>query len=103
LVATFLDGRELPDPASLSELARSTLSQVFEAKSYDSSRVRRLCEVCNKATMTDKEWHIHMDSRGHKKAVQSKQRKAENKAYLQQELIRSIEASNRVPDVDVPS
>ncbi|KAK5193019.1 tRNA dimethylallyltransferase, mitochondrial [Exophiala xenobiotica] len=74
LVRSFLVGEELPDHKSLSELAAKMLSA--DEQPPGTNRVARTCDTCDKTLMTDKEWHGHLASRGHKKAVAA-QRKRE--------------------------
>ena len=68
IVDSFLKGEHLPDPKSLSELAKSMLSGPRDGK-HVLERVAKPCEICDKVLMTEKEWNIHLSSRSHKKAA----------------------------------
>ncbi|KAL2435310.1 tRNA dimethylallyltransferase [Exophiala dermatitidis] len=68
LVDSFLSGRALPDPRSLSKFAARMLPVPGEGESQ-AKRTARRCEVCYKILMTDAEWNGHLASRGHKKTV----------------------------------
>ncbi|KAL2433386.1 tRNA dimethylallyltransferase [Exophiala dermatitidis] len=68
LVASFLSGRALPDPRSISNFAERMLPVPGEGESQ-AKRTARRCEVCDKVLMTDAEWNGHLASRGHKKTV----------------------------------
>lgn len=98
LVKGFLADEPLPDPSSLSELARQTFAKVREESPQRSMRVRHHCDVCDRTMMTDSEWQRHMTGRGHKKALQGR-KKYEQKLRYFAELAEKREA----PQVDVVS
>lgn len=75
LVDSFLKGEQLPDPCSLSPLARQ-MSEMIHSDKIGGHRLARTCEVCQKILMTDKEWLGHLSSRGHKKIVASQRKHA---------------------------
>ncbi|OCT50542.1 tRNA dimethylallyltransferase, mitochondrial [Cladophialophora carrionii] len=66
LVEAFVQGRELPRAKTLSDMAENTLVRI-EQDSMVGDRQARICEVCNKTLMTEKEWNGHLTSRSHKK------------------------------------
>lgn len=76
LVQKFIAGHELPDASSMSELAKQNFDKILAQGDQLSYRVARYCEVCDKTTMTEKEWAGHLASRSHKKVLQSKKRRA---------------------------
>ena len=76
LVATFLAGAQLPQASSLGNLAKENFDKIEAQGDKLSYRVAHYCEICDKTTMTEKEWAGHLASRSHKKVVQSKKRKA---------------------------
>ncbi|KAK4934598.1 tRNA dimethylallyltransferase, mitochondrial [Elasticomyces elasticus] len=68
LVQSFMSGDELPDHKSLSPMAGKLLTAADQSLSK-SNRVAKTCDICEKTMLTDKEWHLHLGSRGHKKMV----------------------------------
>ena len=76
ILETFMKGPELPDASSLGGLAKETFDRIKEQGECASDRMARYCEVCEKTTMTEKEWMRHLGSRGHKKVVQARRRRA---------------------------
>jgi len=69
IASAFLKGLPLPDPPSVSDLARRTFGTVNGLADATSSRTAQHCEVCDKTLMTEKEWFGHLNSNSHKKAV----------------------------------
>ncbi|KAG8532039.1 uncharacterized protein KY384_003676 [Bacidia gigantensis] len=65
ILRKFLDGRRLPMPDSLSQLARESL--VVEEKP---AMLAQYCEACDKTLMCEAEWTQHLKGRGHRKATQ---------------------------------
>ena len=74
LASSFLEGNDLPDPATLSPLAEKWLGKVGTGNN-NAKRLARTCEVCNKVLMTDHEWDGHLSSRGHKNTVAAQKRR----------------------------
>ncbi|KAI1622971.1 tRNA delta(2)-isopentenylpyrophosphate transferase [Exophiala viscosa] len=68
LVQSFLNDDELPDHRSLSTMAGKLLTAADQSNTK-SNRVAKTCDICEKTMLTDKEWHLHLGSRGHKKIV----------------------------------
>ena len=68
LVSGFLQGDELPKAKGLSTLAAEMFSHI-EAETTVADREARVCQVCQKTLMNEKEWTGHLASRSHKKLV----------------------------------
>lgn len=68
VVKAFLDGDDLPDPKSLSDLADHMFG-AMEQQVTRPGREARTCDICDKTLMSEKEWTGHLASRGHKKAT----------------------------------
>ncbi|RMZ83656.1 hypothetical protein DV738_g986, partial [Chaetothyriales sp. CBS 135597] len=84
LVSAFLDGRQLPDAATLSDLAGATFARITKQDDWRSTRVAHHCEICDKTLMGAKEWERHVTSRSHKTIIQSQRKKAARDAFLAQ-------------------
>jgi tRNA dimethylallyltransferase len=82
----FLNGEALPDPIDLSAFAQTILSATDTSRKYQEYIQARICEVCDKTLMTEKEWQGHLTSRGHRKALQGQHKGAENGALLDRTL-----------------
>jgi tRNA dimethylallyltransferase len=67
ITTAFLRGGALPDPKSLSAAAKEML---FTTEKI--SRVARHCDACDKTAMNHEQWALHVQSKGHKKAVRPK-------------------------------
>ena len=67
IAAAFLRGDALPDPGSLSDIAKRLLTVHDEEE-----RFLRHCEFCGKNLMSENEWINHLKSKGHKSAVRPK-------------------------------
>lgn len=76
IVDLFLTGKELPQPAELSDLASSTLKDIASTSEPTNGRVARKCDICDKILMTDKEWQNHIQSRSHQKVAEGVRRRA---------------------------
>lgn len=98
LVEAFMEGKPLPDPASLSPLAQKTFGKIHDPNPDRSTRVKRHCDVCDRTTMTEYEWQEHMAGRGHKRAVQGRKKYEKMLAYFQQ-----LAEKRDAPEVDVAS
>ena len=62
LVQKFLDGEQLPDAASLNDLAKENFHRILAQGDKLSYRVAHHCEICGKTLMTEKEWLGHLAS-----------------------------------------
>ena len=100
ITKAFLAAEPLPDPSSLSELAKNTFAAIAGESCRQSMRVRSHCDVCDRTLMTDKEWQNHLSSRGHKRAVQGRRKHLQNLEYLQQKNLTEEAVSTKVPEVD---
>ncbi|KAF1812785.1 tRNA isopentenyltransferas-like protein [Eremomyces bilateralis CBS 781.70] len=70
LTSKFLAGEDLPDPESLSEMAK----ELLEAKRGDFGQSRELweknvCELCGVTTLTKQEWEVHVRGRKHRQVL----------------------------------
>lgn len=74
LVRSFLNGDELPDHRSLSTMAGKLLSAADQSDNR-APRVAKTCDVCEKTMLTEKEWDLHLSSRGHKKMVAARRKR----------------------------
>ncbi|KIX09101.1 tRNA dimethylallyltransferase [Rhinocladiella mackenziei CBS 650.93] len=79
ITGSFLNGDDLPNPTSLSDLAARVLSEIGE-RGIETDRQARTCETCDKTLMTEKEWQVHLSSRGHKKAVAARRKREPQQA-----------------------
>ena len=72
LTKRFLCGEPLPEPASLSEVAKEMLIPKRDDISQRRDLwLRRTCDVCGVTSVTAAEWEKHIKSRGHYKAMAS--------------------------------
>ncbi|ETN40498.1 uncharacterized protein HMPREF1541_04775 [Cyphellophora europaea CBS 101466] len=103
IARAFLHAKDLPEPSSLSDLAKQMFSKVRDESPQRSLRVRRHCEVCDRFLMTDKEWETHIASNSHKKVLQGRRKHQAKLEYLQR--TESLEHQEELPihKVDVPS
>ncbi|KAL2037003.1 hypothetical protein N7G274_010288 [Stereocaulon virgatum] len=67
ITTAFLGGGALPDPKSLSATAKEML---FTTEKI--TRAARHCDVCGKTLMNHEQWALHVQSKGHKKALTPK-------------------------------
>ena len=67
LTSTFLAGDTLPEPASLSDVAKEKLAP--EARETINAQY---CEACDKTLMSDIQWLNHLKSKRHKYATKPK-------------------------------
>ncbi|KAI9850760.1 MAG: hypothetical protein M1824_003101 [Vezdaea acicularis] len=80
----FLEGQDLPDPKGLSTLAAELLTP---RRDYDLSDrrdmwVRNSCNLCNTTAVTKEDWEKHLKSRGHRRAVQKRNKKQDPGAAI---------------------
>lgn len=95
LVEALLNDGPLPDPKSLSELARVTLDakETQPLPSNQGATKCITCDICRKTMTNEEQWKVHMHSSAHKRALKSLARKGERAAYLrrQQESLENTE------------
>ncbi|KAL3455704.1 IPP transferase-domain-containing protein [Aspergillus heterothallicus] len=84
LVQGVLRNEPLPEPKSLSNLARTTLeAKEAQPAPVDQSTARCIfCDVCNRTLTNEREWKIHIDGGAHKRAIKSQAKRAARDAYL---------------------
>lgn len=79
LVDSFLHGRELPAPPSLSPLAAEMLApKRSDMSAQMGSWTRQHCEACDKTFVTEFEWTQHVKSRKHRLTKKAKEPGNEN-------------------------
>ncbi|KAK4949631.1 tRNA dimethylallyltransferase, mitochondrial [Elasticomyces elasticus] len=73
LVQHFLGGQELPEPAQVSPSAAHMLTpkREYDMSTQRDSWVRQTCEICNVTAVRESDWTQHVQSRGHRKAIRS--------------------------------
>lgn len=83
LVHALFNDEPTPDPKSLSELARATLSaKEAKAEKQKSGASKCItCDVCQR-TMTSEQWNIHINGVAHRRALKHVAKKAELAEYL---------------------
>ncbi|KAJ5092266.1 hypothetical protein NUU61_007136 [Penicillium alfredii] len=84
LVQCLLHNEPLPDPKSLSELARAVLG-AREDQGDDQPSKCYTCDVCRKTMAGEAQWKIHLNGHGHKRALKSAAKRAERDAYFQRQ------------------
>ncbi|KAL3448613.1 IPP transferase-domain-containing protein [Aspergillus insuetus] len=96
LVGALLKHELLPDPKSLSELARTTLeAKEAEPALVDPSTAKTItCDVCRRILTNEREWNIHIHGGAHKRAVRNQARRAARDAYLLQKRQESSQSGN---------
>lgn len=103
LVTAFLSGRDLPEPPSLSQLARETFEKIQNGSPDSGQRMQHYCDVCDRTLMSDKEWKTHITGNGHKKVLQGRRKHQQKLEYLARAAQLGDAASDGRPVVDVPS
>ncbi|KPI41758.1 tRNA dimethylallyltransferase, mitochondrial [Cyphellophora attinorum] len=83
LTQAWLSDDALPDPSSLSSLAAETFAKVRGGSPQRSMRVKHFCEVCKRTLMTEHEWEVHMNGRGHKRAVAGRKKHEAALQYIE--------------------
>jgi tRNA dimethylallyltransferase len=90
IVHAFLSNGRLPDPKSLSTLAKNTLGGFEHQKRPTTSSGEQLpavalkqmtCDLCNKTMTGHEQWEIHIRSSHHKRALKSVARRAQRDEY----------------------
>ncbi|KAI9369790.1 IPP transferase-domain-containing protein [Aspergillus egyptiacus] len=84
LIGDFLQREALPDPKSLSELARTTLAaREAQPRLVNHSTAKCItCDICHRTMATEEQWNIHIHGSAHKKALKGLGRKAQRDEYL---------------------
>ncbi|KAL4801716.1 IPP transferase-domain-containing protein [Aspergillus unguis] len=85
LVEALLKKEPLPDPKSLSDLARTTLeAREAKGKPIDHGSAKCItCDVCHKTMTNEEQWLIHIRGNAHKRVLKSLARKEKRNEYLQ--------------------
>jgi tRNA dimethylallyltransferase len=83
LTQAWLSDNVLPEPSSLSKLAAETFAKVRGESPQRSMRVKHFCEVCKRTLMTEHEWEVHMDGRGHKRALAGRKKHEAALQYIE--------------------
>jgi tRNA dimethylallyltransferase len=80
----FLENKPLPDPLSLSELAKTCLTpqRDFDISQRPDLWAQRTCGVCDVITTNEPEWERHLKSAKHKKKVAGAKKKKEIEEFL---------------------
>jgi tRNA dimethylallyltransferase len=75
LTAKFLDGSEMPPPASLSPVAAEMLApkQDYDLSAEPQRWTKHLCEVCDVTCVVEEQWQKHIKSKAHRKLVSKRQ------------------------------
>lgn len=99
--ADFLADNPLPDPLSLSPLARENLApkRNFDISQRPDLWMQRTCEICNVISTNEPEWETHMKSSKHKKRVASVQKKKEVDEFLRRRRREAKEAEEREKEI----
>lgn len=82
ITSNFLEGKSLPDPATLSGAAAENLEP---KRNYDLGQrpdlwQKKVCETCGTVSITENDWKLHGQSRAHRRAVGIKKKQANAKA-----------------------
>jgi tRNA dimethylallyltransferase len=83
LTQAWLSDDVLPEPSSLSKLAAEMFAKVRGESPQRSMRVKHFCEVCKRTLMTEHEWEVHMNGRGHKRAVAGRKKHEAALQYIE--------------------
>ncbi|KAA8896013.1 IPP transferase-domain-containing protein [Sphaerosporella brunnea] len=80
----FLEYKLLPNPLTLSELAKTCLTpqRDFDISQRPDLWAQRTCEVCDVITTNEPEWERHLKSSKHKKKVAGTKKKEEIEKFL---------------------
>jgi tRNA dimethylallyltransferase len=87
----FLKGDHLPEPSSLSSLAKSVLARSSKGSAKPKFLARE-CSICEKVLMTEGEWNQHLRSSGHEKVVAGHQRRFDNEWRRQAAALAKMDA-----------
>ncbi|KAF2278682.1 IPPT-domain-containing protein [Westerdykella ornata] len=103
----FLGGEQLPVPTDLSPLASEML---IPKRDYDLSQrpdlwQRRVCETCGTIAVNENDWRLHINSRGHRRAlgkVKKEEEKRGKSRSAQADLIDVLETYQKILSEDEP-
>ncbi|KAG8804953.1 hypothetical protein FRC18_006953 [Serendipita sp. 400] len=90
ITTSFLAGRDLPLPSSLTPLARTLLSTPVKANKPSAAlslHKKIQCEICTRDPnepflVTEVEWALHLKSRIHQRTIAAQKRRQHNMQYL---------------------
>ncbi|RDW83969.1 tRNA dimethylallyltransferase [Aspergillus mulundensis] len=84
LVKALEEEGPLPDPKSLSELAKATLAALeLKEQTIDHKSTKCItCDICRKTMTNEEQWQNHIYGSVHKKVLKSLAKKREREAYL---------------------
>jgi tRNA dimethylallyltransferase len=96
ITRAFLDGADLPEPASISDVASRMLSAFGDKNLASKPKYEaRLCELCNMTITTEEQWAKHARTQRHRRALKHKSRTA---------LVpveRTIPSPSEIADIDL--
>lgn len=77
LTRHYLAGEEMPEPASISEAAKTVLDTAIEKGSQlQGTPCRKTCTVCNVTTLTEELWEQHVKGKTHRRLLRHSHRTA---------------------------
>ncbi|OJJ38533.1 hypothetical protein ASPWEDRAFT_105982 [Aspergillus wentii DTO 134E9] len=84
LVHSLLNKEAMPDPKSLSGLARTTLGAKEAQSQNNTNNIAKCitCDVCRKTMTNEEQWNVHMNGYAHKRALKAAARKLERQEFL---------------------
>lgn len=100
LVEALLKKEPLPDPKSLSKLAKTTL-EAREAKPRSSDQNTKCitCDICRKTMANEESWQKHLHGSAHRRALKSQAKRRDRDEYLR-EREESLKVEGYVEDGD---
>jgi tRNA dimethylallyltransferase len=101
----FLKGEELPEPTSMSPIAAELLvsEREFDLGARPDLWVRQTCEVCNTTAVTEEQWKLHLQSRGHRGKLRKLNKPPRQVGAAPPDPILDTEIESRLDMVDSPS
>lgn len=95
IVHLMLQKENMPDPKSLSRLAKTVLGAREEkARVQTGSNMKCFtCDLCHKTMAGEEQWKIHVEGTSHRRAQKSAAKRAEREAYLQRRQMESQKPS----------
>lgn len=85
ITEAFLQGREMPSPLDISDVAREHLAPKQEGEEGVDEMARKECEICKTVVMGDKQWESHIKSRRHRSVVKNQAKREGQERYLKQQ------------------
>lgn len=77
LTQLFLDGDDMPDPSSVSDVANDVLNTAVKAAlSAQGTPCRKHCSVCETTLLTEEGWQKHIRGRAHRRKARNEKRTA---------------------------